>query len=113
MRDRHGDGWSSRLMAQIAEGVEDGPEEEGEVAAQPGTVPPLERASAGATETERPTSLRRGQTEVSPGSGHMPVVGSPGSGQRPQCRLGRVDPQEVQGRCPADCNKHTIPAKCK
>ena len=84
MADRYGDDWSMQLMTRVAE--TEAPVE-GEVTAPSGTVPSTEPASASAplaqpppTSTERPTTPRPRQTEVS--SGNAPIVGSPGSGAR-------------------------------
>ena len=84
MEDRHGSHWATPLMTQVAE-TEAPVETEGAV--QSSTVPSVGPAGASApqappppTETERPVTPRARLTQISPGSGDAPVVGSPGSG---------------------------------
>ena len=84
MEDRYGSDWATQLMTQVAE--TEAPEE-AEAAVQSSTVPSAEPASASAplappppTDTERPATPRARLTQISPGSGDVPILGSPGSG---------------------------------
>ena len=84
MEDRYGSDWATQLMTQVAE--TEAPEE-AEEAVQSSTVPSAEPASASApqappppTDTERPATPRTRLTQISPGSGDAPILGSPGSG---------------------------------
>ena len=86
MQSLYGPDWGNQLVARTAEEVGDAEDEEDEATVQTGAAPSQEPASAGApqpppppTAMERPTTPRPGATEVSPGSGHMPISQLPGS----------------------------------